>query len=123
MASPAFVRPLARAEQKELARLVRAGPKPRVVRMSAQGHLVARIAEAWDVHPHTVRRTIQAFNADGPAALADKPRARSALGLAPGIMEVAAGLIVLPGSLWRVWPCRDVVRPAPVPRTRLPAAA
>jgi transposase len=80
MAHRLFVRPLTRAEQQELARLVRTGPHPRVVRraqmirMSAQGHPVARIAEAWGVHPQTVRRTIKAFDAEGPAALADKPR-------------------------------------------------
>ncbi len=80
MACPLFVRPLTRAEQKELARLVRTGSDARVVRraqmirMSAQGHPVPRIAEAWGVHAQTVRRTIKAFNAEGPAALADKPR-------------------------------------------------
>lgn len=80
MANRLFVRPLTRAEQKELARLVRTGTQARLVRraqmvrMSAQGHPVARIAEAWGVHRQTVRRTIKAFNADGPAALADKAR-------------------------------------------------
>jgi len=80
MAHCLFVRPLTRAERKDLARLVRIGSDLRVVRraqmvrMSVQGHGVAQVAQAWGVHPQTVRRTIQGFNAEGVAALADKPR-------------------------------------------------
>lgn len=75
-----FVRKLRKGEQRELTRLVHSGEDGRlvrraqIIRLSSQGHSAPAIAEAWGLHVQTVRRGINAFNAEGLASLADKPR-------------------------------------------------
>ena len=74
------VRELTRGERVKLTGLIRSNQDARVVRraqiihLSDQGQSVQEIAAAWAVHPQTVRRTLQAFNAGGVATLPDKPR-------------------------------------------------
>lgn len=78
--SPVFVRALTAAEKKDLSQLIRRDRDVRVVRraqmirLSADGMTPPQIAAMWDVNDQTVRRTIQRFEAEGIAALKDKPR-------------------------------------------------
>ena len=80
MSQPRFVRRLTRAEEKELTRLIRGNGDARVVRraqmirLSSQGQTTSEIAALWAMTSEVVRRLIHRFNADGLAALADKPR-------------------------------------------------
>jgi transposase len=73
-------RPLSRAEERELTRLVRAGIDARVVRraqmvrLSRQGKTASQIAALWAVSRPGVRKIINRFNRDGIAGLADRPR-------------------------------------------------
>ena len=80
MSRPAYVRKLAKSEQRELSRLIRSNQDARVlrcaqmVRLSASGKKTIEIAEMWDVTIATVLRAIQNFNSGGLKSLADKPR-------------------------------------------------
>ena len=80
MSHPLFVRALTTSERKKLARLIRSNGDARIVRrsqmirLSAQGQTAGQIAALWAITGQAVRQTIQRFNAEGVAGLADKPR-------------------------------------------------
>lgn len=80
MSAPRFVRPLTKAEQVEIARLVRRGRDGRLVRralmvqMSAKGQKAGAIAETLSTSVPTVHRTLKAFNSRGLDGLPDAPR-------------------------------------------------
>jgi transposase len=80
MSAPLSARPLTRAEERELTRLVRAGADARVVRraqmvrLSRQGKTACQIAALWAVSGSGVRQIINRFNCEGLAGLADRPR-------------------------------------------------
>lgn len=80
MSHPIFVRALTSAERRELARLIRSNGDARIVRrsqmirLSAAGQTAGQIAALWEITDQAVRQTIQRFNAEGIAGLADKPR-------------------------------------------------
>jgi transposase len=80
MSAPLSARPLTRAEERELTRLVRAGADARVVRraqmvrLSRQGKTACQIAALWAVSGSGVRQMLNRFNREGLAGLADRPR-------------------------------------------------
>jgi len=79
MSRPLFVRPLTRDKARKLAALIRGGDaramrRAQIVRLSAEGHKVPQIADWWQMSLQGVRAILHRFNAEGPAALADKPR-------------------------------------------------
>lgn len=80
MRQPLFVRKLKVREIRELLRLLRSSPDPRVVRraqiirLSARGKAPREIADLLDRSWSGVRKIINRFNADGFSSLADKPR-------------------------------------------------
>lgn len=75
-----FVRKLKTRESRELVRLIRSSPDPRVVRraqvirLSARGKPPREIADLLDRSWSGVRKIINRFNTGGFASLADKPR-------------------------------------------------
>jgi transposase len=75
-----FVRALTRRETGELRQLVRTNRDARVVRraqvirLSARGKTPSEIADILDRSWSGVRKTINRFNTEGFASLADKPR-------------------------------------------------
>ena len=80
MSKAVFARPLAGAERKELARLIRRGNDARVVRraqmvrLSSQGKTAGEIAGLWEMTGQGVRKVIHRFNREGIAGLSDRPR-------------------------------------------------
>lgn len=80
MSAPKFVRPLTKAEQVEIVRLIRRSRDGRLVRralmvqMSARGHLPRQIAETLSCSVPTVHRTLDAFNGRAIDGLPDAPR-------------------------------------------------
>ena len=80
MVQPRFVRPLTTQEQGQLRQIIRNHHDARVVRrarmvsLSARGKRVSEIAEILERSQSGVRKVINAFNAEGLASLADKPR-------------------------------------------------
>jgi transposase len=78
--APKFVRTLSKDELRDLSRTISKGRDARVVRraqiirLSARGETSPQIAELMGFSIPTIHRVIDAFNAEGIASLADKPR-------------------------------------------------